>query len=117
MTTAVHARVAVLTLEVKCPLQIETASQWEGAYWVECACDVEVTIEYGPDAPGDWRIATMPEGCPLQPHHEPWHELERVELVKRITDAWENHDWAPWCSRCGSNSLAGCDCPTYADNE
>lgn len=81
--------VATHTLDVKCPLDIEECTRWEGCYWVECGCDLEVTIEYGHDVQDGWRVAVQPNGCPLNPYGAPWTDGERRLLQRRIEDAVE----------------------------
>lgn len=86
-----RAMIATLTLSVKCPLEIETATLWEGCYWVECGCDIEVEIEYGSDVHEGWRVGRAPSGCPLNPYQTPYTEGEKRVLAQRITDAWERY--------------------------
>lgn len=82
-----------LELTVQCPAEIETGSLWEGAYYVECRCDLTVVIEAGSDVPGGWRVLDAPGGCPLNPYGECYSPGERVVLDTRIEQAWEN--WEP----------------------
>lgn len=81
--------VHTLELDVQCPAMIEDGSMWEGAYLVECKCDLLVTIEAGPDVRGGWRITDAPNGCPLNPNGEPYTPGERAVLDKRIESAYE----------------------------